>query len=78
MYFNLYIFNVFSVTYLPTYTQVSLCLQNRPVVALAHTVSLSNCEAEALSGRENGNSGKDVIFARTVSPRHTEACFDNS
>lgn len=67
--FNLYNFIVFSVTYLLPYTQVSLRLQNRLVVALAHTFSLCNHEAEALSGRENGNSGKDVIFARTVSPR---------
>lgn len=57
---------------------MSLRLQNRLVVALAHTFSLCNHEAEALSGRENGNSGKDVIFARTVSPRRTLACFDNS
>lgn len=67
--FNLYNFIVFSVTHLLPYTQVSLRLQNRLVVALAHTFSLCNHEAEALSGRENGNSGKDVIFARTVSPR---------
>lgn len=78
MCFNLYNFIVFSVTYLLPYTQVSLCLQNRLVVAQAHTVSLCNHEAEELSGRENENSGKDVIFARTVSPRCTQACFDNS